>query len=177
MVRCRLASVDGTEGITPRGGGWTLAPAGGGKKSSAIRSCPVSRLWTSSRARLGNSNLEYLCIDACNSVELTRDPVATWHGAFQGLRMVFGFTDTVSDSWWTGGRGNDFGRRAGNGDRLTDAWLDAGYSFWLDDNPVAMAAGRNQADAENRLANERLGGGFGDIPNNQIGWYAWRWRS
>ena len=133
--------------------------------------------WTSSRARLGNSNLEYLCIDACNSIELTRDPVATWHGAFQGLRMVFGFTDTVSDSWWTGGRGNDSGRRAGNGDRLTGAWLDAGYSFWLDDNPVAMAAGRNRADAENRLANERLGGGFADLPNNQIGWYAWRWRS
>jgi hypothetical protein len=133
--------------------------------------------WTSSRARLGNSNLEYLCIDACNSVELTRDPVATWHGAFQGLRMVLGFTDVVSDSWWTGGRGNDFGRRAGNGDRLTAAWLDAGYSFWLDDNPAAMAAGRNQADAENRLANERLGGGFTDIPNSQIGWYAWRWRS
>ncbi len=133
--------------------------------------------WTSSRARLGNSNLEYLCIDACNSIELTRDPVATWHGAFQGLRMVFGFTDVVSDSWWTGGRGNDFGRRAGNGDRLASAWLDAGYSFWLDDNPVAMAAGRNQSDAENRLANERLGGGFTDIPNSQIGWYSWRWRS
>ena len=67
--------------------------------------------------------------------------------------------------------------RAGNGERLTAAWLDAGYSFWLDDNPVAMAAGRNQADAENRLANERLGGGFTDLPNSQIGWYSWRWRS
>jgi hypothetical protein len=133
--------------------------------------------WTSSRARLGNFNLEYLCIDACRSIELTRDPIATWHGAFHGLRMVLGFTDLVSDSWWTGGRGNSFGRSAGNGDRITGAWLDAGYSFWLDDNPVAMAAGRNQADAENRLGNERLGGGFGDIPNSQIGWYAWRWWS
>lgn len=132
--------------------------------------------WTSSGARLGNSNLEYLCIDACNSIELTRDPVATWHGSFQGLRMVLGFTDLVSDAGWTSGRGNDFGRRAGNGDRLTTAWLDAGYSFWLDDNPVAMAAGRNRADAENRLDNERLGA-FTDIPNNQIGSYSWRWRS
>ena len=133
--------------------------------------------WRTDDARFGNSNLEYLCIDACNSVDLAGNPVATWHRAFHGLRMVLGFTDLVSDSWWTGGRGHSFGRRAGNGERITDAWLDAGYSFWLDDNPVAMAAGRNRDDAINRLNNERLGGGFGDIPNNQIGWFQWRWRS
>ena len=133
--------------------------------------------WRSDEARLGNKELEYLCIDACNSLELTRNVIATWRGAFHGLRMVFGFTDLVSDSWWTGGRGYRFGRRAGNGDRLTNAWLDECYSYWCDDNPVAMAAGRNQADALSRRDNERLGGGFGDIPNNQVGWFAWRWRS
>lgn len=132
--------------------------------------------WRSNQARFGNRQLEYLCIDTCNSLELTRDIVATWHNAFHGLRMVFGFTDLVSDSWWTGGRGYGFGRRAGNNGRLTDAWLDECYSFWADDNPVALAAGRSQSDARNRRDNERLGGGFDDIPHNQIGWYAWRWR-
>jgi hypothetical protein len=133
--------------------------------------------WRSDRARFGNNNLEYLCIDACNSLELTRNLIATWQNAFWGLRMILAFTDVVSDSWWTGGRGYGFGRRAGNNERLTDAWLDECYSFWLDDNPITMAAGRNQADANNRRDNERLGAGFGDIPNNEIGWFAWRWRS
>ena len=85
----------------------------------------------SDRARFGNNQLEYLCIDACNSLELTRNIIATWQNAFHGLRMIFAFTDLVSDSWWTGGRGFWFGRRAGNGERLTNAWLDECYSFWL----------------------------------------------
>ena len=133
--------------------------------------------WRSDKARFGNTELEYLCIDACNSLELTRDIIATWHNSFHGLRMVLAFTDVVSDSWWTGGRGYNFARRAGNGGRLTDAWLDECYSFWCDDNPVTMAAGRTQSDAINRRDNERLGGGFGDIPHAEVAWYAWRWRS
>jgi hypothetical protein len=134
--------------------------------------------WRSDQARYGNDfNLEYLIIDACNSLELSGDVIATWHNTFRGLRMIFAFTDLVSDSWWTGGRGYRFGRRAGNNDRLTNAWLDESYSFWCDDNPVAMAAGRNRTDAINRRDNERVNGGFGDIPHNEITYYAWKWRS
>ena len=141
---------------------------------SQVDSCT----WQSNQARYGNDfNLEYLIVDACNSLELSRDIIATWHGTFRGLRMIFAFTDLVSDSWWTGGRGYAFGRRAGNNERLTNAWLDESYSFWADDNPVAMAAGRSQADAINRRDNERLNGGFGDIPHNEITYYAWKWRS
>ena len=40
-----------------------------------------------------------------------------------------------------------------------------------------MAAGRTEADALNRRDNERLGGGFGDIPRAEVRWFAWRWRS
>jgi hypothetical protein len=134
--------------------------------------------WRSDRARYGdNWNLEYLCIDACRSLELPRDIIAVWHGTFQRLHQIFGFTDLVSDSWWTGGRGYGFGRRAGNNEVLSTAWLDECYSFWCDDNPVAMAAGRSQADAINRLNNERINSGFGDIPHGEIAWYQWRWRS
>ena len=141
---------------------------------SKVDSCT----WKSNEARYGNDfNLEYLIIDACNSLELSRDIIATWHGTFRGLRMIFAFTDLVSDSWWTSGRGLWFGLRAGNNGRLTDAWLDEAYSFWADDNPVAMAAGRSLADAKSRRDNERLGGGFGDIPHNEITHYAWKWRS
>jgi len=141
---------------------------------SQVTSCT----WRSNQARYGdNWNLEYLCIDACNSLELSRDVIATWRGTFQGLHQIFAFTDLVSDSWWTGSRGFNFGRRAGNNEILSTAWLDECYSYWADDNPVAMAAGVNQADAINRLNNERVFSGFGDIPNNQIAWFQWRWRS
>ena len=98
--------------------------------------------WRSDQARYGdNWNLEYLCIDACNSLELTRNVIAVWQNTFQGLHQIFAFTDLVSDAWWTGGRGYGFGRRAGNNEVLSNAWLDECYSFWADDNPVAMAAG------------------------------------
>jgi hypothetical protein len=80
--------------------------------------------WKSDKARFGNKQLEYLCIDACNSLELSRDVVATWQDAFHGMRMIFAFTDLVSDSWWTDDRGYRFGRRAGNSERLKSAWLD-----------------------------------------------------
>lgn len=142
----------------------------GGKNASCT--------WRSDKARFGNNfNLEYLIIDACNSLELTRDIIAVWHDTFQRLHMIFAFTDLVSDSWWTGGRGYNFGRRAGNNEKLTNAWLDECYSFWADDNPVTMAAGRSEADAKNRRDNERLNSGFDDIPHNQIAYYAWKWRS
>jgi hypothetical protein len=90
--------------------------------------------------------------------------------------MVFGFTGSCSDSWWTDDRGWDFGRRAGAGAKLSDAWLDEAYSFWCDDDPVAMACGRNKDDAINRLFNERVTSNYGDIPHNEIRWYWWRWR-
>ena len=134
--------------------------------------------WRSNEARFGNNfDLEYLIIDACNSLELSRDIIAVWHNTFQRLHMIFAFTDLVSDSWWTDGRGFWFGWRAGNNGELTEAWLDAAYSFWCDDYPVAMAAGRSRADAINRLENERLNSGFDDIPHNEIAHYAWKWRS
>lgn len=133
--------------------------------------------WRSNQARFGNNNLEWLVIDACNSLEMTRDMIATWRGAFHGLHQIFAFTDLVSDGWWTGSRGYNFGRRAGNNENLGNSWLDESYSFWADDNPVTFAVGRNQADANNRRDNERINSGFDDIPANQITWFAWKWRS
>lgn len=133
--------------------------------------------WASNQARFGdNWNLEWLAIDACNSLELTRDVIATWHQTFAGLHQIFAFTDLVSDGSSTSDRGYRFGRRAGNNEPLGDAWLDECFSAAADDNPVAMAAGRTLQDAENRLDNERINSGFDDIPHDQVEWYAWKWR-
>jgi hypothetical protein len=132
--------------------------------------------WQSNEARFGNLDLEYLVLDTCESLDLDHDLIATWHNAFHGLHMIFGFTGSASDAWWTEDRGYDFGRRAGNNAKLADAWLDEAYSSWCDDYPVAMACGRNEDDAIDRLNNERIWS-FGDIPHNEIGWYQWKWRS
>jgi hypothetical protein len=131
--------------------------------------------WTSTASRFGEDfNVEWLALDTCNSIELTQNVISTWRNTFQGMHQVFGFTDLVSD---TPSRGYAFGRRAGNNEVLSTAWLDEGYSWWYTDYPVAMAAGRNQADACNRLDNERVGSSFDDVPNSQIGWFQWKWRS
>jgi len=130
-------------------------------------------LWDNRQAKLGNANLEWLVLDTCHSVQLP-NPHIIWSQAFQGLHMVLGFTGTAKDR---GGRGWDFGRRAGNGAKLSDAWLDEAYSWWYDEYPCVIACGRDKADAENRLYNERITSGYGDIPHNQIGYWKWRWRS
>lgn len=132
--------------------------------------------WSSNRARFGDRALNWLLLDACQSLDLGRNIIQMWHSTFQGLHAVFGFTRNVSDSWWTAGRGYNFGRRAGNGDRLGGAWLDESYSWWVDDNPVVMAAGRSPADANFRRDFETVFSNLGDIPNNQISWYSWKWR-
>ena len=127
-----------TSSTSPRTAARTRSNVFQGYFGSQVTACT----WRSDKARLGdNWNLEYLCIDACNSLELSRNVIADWQNTFQGLHQIFAFTDVVSDSWWTGGRGYGFGRRAGNNEVLSNAWLDECYSFWCDDNPVAMAAG------------------------------------
>ncbi len=143
-----------------------------GYLSTAAGACT----WTSTESRLGEGALDYLCLDACDSIEPAADPIATWGASFQGLHLLFGFTGPVSDSPWTSSRGNRFGARAGTGEPLAEAWLDECYSPWALDHPVVMAAGRTPEDAEQRLESERIGGGFDSIPNDEITAFVWKWR-
>lgn len=133
-------------------------------------------LWDNRDGRLGNLNCKWVIMDTCQSLQLP-DPHNKWHHCFRGLHMVLGFTGGCSDSSWTEDRGWDFGRRAGAGAKLSDAWLDEAYSDWCDDNPVAMACGRNADDARNRVFNERITSHYSSIPHREIRYYWWRWRS
>lgn len=132
--------------------------------------------WDNRQARLGNRQLKWLYLDCCESLKLPA-PQNQWHHAFHGLHMIFGFASGASDGWPPCGRGGSFGWRAGLGDRLSNAWMDEGHSMWCDDVPVAMACGRSQADAIDRVFNEGIDSGYDSIPHNQITWYAWRWRT
>jgi hypothetical protein len=145
-------------------------------------------IWLNNKSKLGDKRLRWLVVDACESLQLPGyvkslkmnvdvNPGKMWRHAFYGLNMVLGFTGDSSDSWWVDDRGSDFGRRAGAGDKLEDAWTDEAYSHWTGDTPVALACGRSEAEALDRLRNDRVTAPYPKIPHGQIAWFAWTWRS
>ncbi len=130
---------------------------------------------SSDQWKLGKKMLKWLVLDCCQCVLNTSKEhlTAVWFPPAHGVHMIFGFVGNGHDSWWTDDLGSDFGSDAGSGDRLADAWLDRAYSWWLDDNPIAIAFGSNQADAINRRDNESINWrDFVVTPN----WMAWKWR-
>ena len=145
-------------------------------------------IWFNNKSKLGDKRLRWLAIDSCESVHLPGyvksekmnldvNPKKMWHHAFHGLNMVLGFTGYSSDAWWISDRGFNFGRRVGAGEKIEEAWTDEAYSHWVGDTPVALACGRNEADASHRLRFDRVSGPFVKIPHNEIGAYAWMSRS
>ena len=132
--------------------------------------------WDTLQADLGNHHLSYLVVDTCESLQLPQ-PHLEWIDCFDGLHLLFGFTGNSSDSWWTSDRGYNFGIGAAIGQPLGDAWLDSAYSYWLDDEPVAMAPGVTANQAKDNLFNESLSWSIFGIPKDQIRWFWWKWRS
>jgi hypothetical protein len=133
--------------------------------------------WTSTEGRYGDAEaMAFLCLDTCESLELGADPTAVWGHSFEGLHQLLGFTGLASDTWWTSGRGHEFGRKIAADEVVAEAWLDACYSAWCDDHPVAMAAGRSGSEAVERLRGERLSSDLEGIPNDEIRAFRWIWR-
>jgi hypothetical protein len=165
-----------------------LGPSVAFRVESSSRDSWPRCIWLNNKSRLGDKNLRWLVVDACESLQIAGyvkslkmnldvNPAKMWHHAFHGLNMVLGFTGYSSDAWWTNLRGSAFGRRAGTGDKLASAWVDEAYSYWVGDKPVALACGHNEADAANRLRFDRVTAPFMKIPHDKIGGYAWIWRS
>jgi hypothetical protein len=73
--------------------------------------------------------------------------VAVWGGPTQGVHLVLGFIGDSHDSRWTDDLGSDFADDICDGDAIAGASVDRAYSFWLDDDSIAIAAGESQADA------------------------------
>ena len=136
----------------------------------------------SDQTRFGDGKLKWLILDSCHSLEIDKKkgitPWGIWSGAFDGLHTMFGFTDVVSDSWWTEDRGSWFAFLIGGGDaELADTWIETAYSWKEDDYPVAATAGRDAKDADNRLETEKLSSSFDSIPNKEVKVIKWMWRS
>lgn len=130
----------------------------------------------SDKWKLGSKKLKWIVFDSCQGVlhADTEHIGNVWFKSAFGVHIIFGFVGNGHDSWWTDDYGKDFGTKAGRGSRLSDSWLDEAYSFWLDDNPIAIAFGVSRSDAINRRDNETINWRDSDI--SSANWLAWKWR-
>lgn len=134
-------------------------------------------LGSSSEWKLGVKKLKWLVLDCCQCVLNTTAAhlAAVWFGPSRGIHMIFGFVGNGHDSWSTRKMGTNFGKDAGNGKKLANAWLDRAYSSSPDDNPIAIAYGASEAEAINRRENESVN--WRDWNVTSPSWMAWKWRS
>jgi hypothetical protein len=146
--------------------------------------------------QLGDGSLRWVVLDLCRSVQVRLEndeklppgdprvkqlrhatPKGTWTDCCAGVHIIFGFTGTSSDAWWTRDRGMRFGGRAGLGEALAESWLDEAYSHWCDDAPVAVAWGRSLKDADRRLTAESLSHPEPTLARADVGACYWMWRN
>lgn len=141
--------------------------------------------------RLGDGKLKWVLFDMCRSLQVgvinekdqnaqaelkESNPGRNWGRCFDGLHMIFGFTGLSSDASWTASRGECFGHRVGRGEGLAESWTDEAASWWCDDAAVAMACGKDEADAMKRLKTESLAAVAPRLRAGEIGGYAYLWR-
>ena len=136
----------------------------------------------SHQMRLGDGRLKWLVLDSCRSLELVEaediTPWTIWRRAFDGLHQIFGFNGVTSDAWWTEDRGKQFAARLVFWDgEMADTWIDAAYSWKMDDYPAAMAVGRTASDADTRLENEKLSTPVAGLSRSDVAAAHWMWRS
>lgn len=125
----------------------------------------------SSKMALGNEQVRYLFWSTCFSLRVTgaHNPIRTWHGANLGFRMLFGYETVSVDK---GNYGSAFWKHWNQGKSFSKAFLDASwYDVSTHQAPSVVAVGADQADAINRLNNERTFS-FAAVPRN---WYQWTW--
>jgi hypothetical protein len=150
----------------------------GGMRSDGVFEVPVGANWGglgcrvfSNQMRLGNEQVRYIFWSTCESLRVLggHSPIRTWSPANLGFRMLFGF-ETVS--WDDPDYGKAFWEEWKKGKSFSTAWLDASwYHVATDQSPSVVAVGATQAEAQNRLYNERSFS-FSGVSKN---WWSWRW--
>jgi hypothetical protein len=120
--------------------------------------------------RIGNEQANYVWWSTCQSIRIFggHDPIRTWSPASQGFRMMFGYETNSVDS---DDYGEDFWDEWNEGKSLSTAFLDASWGIDTDQIPVVFAVGATQAEAQNRLFNER----YLEWPHVADNWFWWRW--
>jgi hypothetical protein len=134
-------------------------------------------LSSSQQMLMGPRMLKWIVFDCCQMV-LNVDSghiVSTWGGPMSGgVHLIFGFIGNGTDSWWNDDLGSDFGDDVRHGNRLANSWLDEAYSWWLNDDAIAIAAGVDRNDAINRRENESID--WRDFGIASCNYLAWKYR-
>jgi hypothetical protein len=126
--------------------------------------------------KLGAKMLKWIVFDCCDCVlDLnTNNICAVWFPPSKGVHMVFGFVNLAYDSWWARNTGDDFGDDASQNHILSNAWLDAAYSWWAGNHPIAIAFGTTQVEAILRRDTECISNRDWNVTPN---WLYWRART
>ena len=125
----------------------------------------------SSSMRLGNEFSRYLFWSTCESLRITapHSPIRTWNVANQGVRMIFGY-ETVS--YDNPNYGKFFFEEWNKNKSFSQAWLDASWRIAHNQIASAAACGASQAEAQDRVFNERT---FQGAAASRAWWW-WRWQ-
>ncbi|AEV85539.1 hypothetical protein ACWT_4517 [Actinoplanes sp. SE50] len=148
----------------------------GGMASNGVFSIPVGNDWggdhwtSSNDMRLGNEYARYVFWSTCESVRVKggQSPIRTWQTANLGLRMIFGYETVSVDN---GDYGRFFFQEWNKNKSFSTAFLDASWRISHGQEPAVTACGATQAEATDRLFNERL---F-DAGRASTTWWWWRW--
>lgn len=149
----------------------------GNMDSNGVFQAPLGGLWDgrdwafSNKMAFANERLRYLFLSTCLSLRVSggHSPVRTWWNPNKGgLRMLFGYETTSVDN---PNYGSWFWDEWKKGKSFCRAFLDASWRISHNQVPVVMAVGANQAEAIDRLNNERF---FSSAPVTK-GWYQWMW--
>lgn len=127
--------------------------------------------WASSNDfRLGNEMARYIFLSTCLSLRVHsgHSPIRTWNASNLGFRMLFGF-ETISVDH--AGYGKFFFEEWNKNKSFSQAWLDASWRISTGQAPSVVACGATQAEAQDRVFNERLFN-RGSVSKN---WWSWRW--
>ncbi|WP_309134208.1 DUF6345 domain-containing protein [Cellulomonas sp.] len=127
--------------------------------------------WTSSAdMRLGDEYARYAFWSTCESLRVKggHTPLRTWGTANLGLRMIFGYETVSVDD---GNYGRYFFDEWKKGKSFSTAFLDASWRISRHQEPAVVACGATQAEASDRVFNER----FFDGARASTTWWWWRW--
>jgi len=149
----------------------------GAMDANGVFQAPLGSMWDgrdwafSNNMAFGNEELRYLFWSTCFSLRVSGNdsPIRTWNIPNKGnLRMIFGYeTTSIDDASY----GSKFWEEWKKGKTFAQAFLDASWRISHDQVPVVMAVGSSQADAINRLNNER----FFTAAGVTKAWYQWEW--
>ena len=150
----------------------------GGMDGNGVFYAPLGADWAtqhdctavSSNMRLGDQHVRYIFWSTCLSCRVLggQNPTRTWNVADLGWRMLFGF-ETVS--WDDGNYGKWFWEEWNKNKSFSTAWMDASWRIAHDQAPAVVACGATQAEAQDRVFNERYFSRAAVSRN----WWWWRW--